>query len=881
VGLITLQGGVPRLEAAATRAGWLRAVTVGGLATAAAALACAVALVALPGATTRRQTAAGHGLASLPVAAQGPVSAALGRDEQAYRVTGLQAINPAQRLRARFSPGGVKVESGGAQVSMTLSAYGYASALRSLGAVTPRVSHNRVGYPHGLLRAWYANGPLGLEQGFDVEAPPSAGSGPLTVSLAVSGNLAARLQAGSLLLRGHGVELRYGGLLATDARGRLLRAWLQPAGGHVLIRVDDRGAAYPLRIDPFIQRAEMTASDGAAGDELGWSVAVSGDTIVVGAQVHKVGPNYGQGAVYVFTMPASGWASATQTAELTAGDGRGGSRLGFSVAVSGDTIVAGAPWHNGRLHAQGAVYVFARPRSGWANATQTAELTASDAAIEDELGWSVGISGDTIVSGPLGHEVGANVGQGAVYVFTKPAAGWANATQTAELTASGGAAGDGLGFSVAIAGDTVVAGARGTEVGSNARRGAAYVFTMPASGWANETRATELTASDGAAGDELGFAVAISGTTIAVGAPNRTVGSNMQQGAAYVFTMPASGWARSLTQSAELTASDGTAEGGLGSSVAVSGDTIVAGAPGRTIVWPGAAYVFTMPVSGWAGSLTQSAELTPSDSALPDHFGRSVAISGNTALAGAPGHNVSSNAGAGVAYVFVAPLPWVVIASPINGGTYTRGQAVAASYACSAPEGASITACAGPVANGAAIDTSTLGGHIFTVNTTDSEGVRASQTVGYAVVPRPAGAPVLAGLSETAKAWREGTAPARITTATDSRKKKLPVGTTFSFTLNESAHVRFVFAEPASGRKVGKACVAPTGRNKHKHRCTRIVIAGTLTFSGHAGNNKVRFEGRISKNKKLKPGSYTLLATATALGKRSATRALQFTITSA
>ena len=157
---------------------------------------------------------------------------------------------------------------------MALASYGYASALEPVGSVVPRASANRVSYAHGALTEWYANGPLGIEQGFDVAARPSTAAGPLTLSLALSGNLSARLQRGSLLLTGRGAALRYGGLLATDARGRVLRSWLQLVKGHVLIRVEDRGAAYPLRIDPFIQQAELTAPDGAWYEEFGTSVAV-------------------------------------------------------------------------------------------------------------------------------------------------------------------------------------------------------------------------------------------------------------------------------------------------------------------------------------------------------------------------------------------------------------------------------------------------------------------------------------------------------------------------------------------------------------------------------------------------------------------------------
>jgi virginiamycin B lyase len=137
-------------------------------------------------------------------------------------------------------------------------------------------------------------------------------------------------------------------------------------------------------------------------------------------------------------------------------------------------------------------------------------------------------------------------------------------------------------------------------------------------------------------------------------------------------------------------------------------------------------------------------------------------------------------------------------------------------------------------------------------------------------------APILSSLSETAKTWRAGNALAQI--SKKSKKKKLPLGTTFSFSLNEPASVTFTFTERTSGRKVKGKCVAQTKKNKKKPHCTRTVTAGTLTFSAHAGTNKVRFEGPITTHEKLKPGSYTLLVTATASGKHSTTETLHFTI---
>ncbi len=143
---------------------------------------------------------------------------------------------------------------------------------------------------------------------------------------------------------------------------------------------------------------------------------------------------------------------------------------------------------------------------------------------------------------------------------------------------------------------------------------------------------------------------------------------------------------------------------------------------------------------------------------------------------------------------------------------------------------------------------------------------------------QPPLAPTLSGLGQSAKTWREGTKLAKLSASGAKGRKKLPVGTTFSFKLDRAAQVTFAFAQAARGRRVGKRCVAQTHKNRHKRRCTRTVVPGTLSFAAHAGTNKVRFQGLISRRKKLRPGSYKLLVTATAAGKRSRTGTLSFTI---
>jgi hypothetical protein len=312
----------------------------------------------------------------------------------------------------------------------------------------------------------------------------------------------------------------------------------------------------------WTQAAKLTASDGAVGDGLGFSVAICGTTIAAGALFATVNGNFAQGAVYVFTRAGHTW---HQAAKLTASSGAAGDYLGFSVAVSGTTIAAGAPdaTVNGNP-APGAVYVFTKPASGWADETQAAKLTGPVGAPDDAVGSSVAISGTTIAAGAYYATVNGNDYQGAVYVFTRARDTW---TRTAKLTATSGAT---LGNSVAISGTTIAAGAPDATVSADYRQGAVYVFTKPAGGWADETQAAQLTAT-GATSDSLGWSVALSGATIAAGAPFATVNGNTYQGAAYAFTK------QPVTVSTRLSAAKITAGGHVHDTAVLSGATATAG----------------------------------------------------------------------------------------------------------------------------------------------------------------------------------------------------------------------------------------------------------------------------------------------------------------
>jgi hypothetical protein len=448
---------------------------------------------------------------------------------------------------------------------------------------------------------------------------------------------------------------------------------------------------HPLTVDPLIQAAKLIGSDGATNEELGFSVAISGDrsTIVAGTPGAKIGDNPSQGAAYVFTKSPGLGGVFTQSAKLRASDGATSHELGYSVAISADgsTIVTAARLANvGTNPTQGVVYAFVKPAGGWASntnapLTEAARLTAADGTAMDELGNSVAISGDgtTIVAGAPRAKIGRNITQGAAYVFVEPTGGWASSAspvRAIKLTASDGAPSDELGSAVAVSrdGSTILAAARLANIGNHLAQGAGYVYLAPAGGWASSARTPlvqqgELIASNGSSGDEFGSAVAMTadGGTIVATARFAKVGPHPEQGVGYVFTRPATGgWGSRpgtpLNQQVELV-SDGATYDEFGSSVAISGDgsSILVGAPNAAVgtnLAQGVGYLFREPTGGWSasstGPLIPTAELTAADGVAFDEFGNSVAVSadGTTIVCGAPLATVGANTDQGVGYVF-------------------------------------------------------------------------------------------------------------------------------------------------------------------------------------------------------------------------------------
>jgi hypothetical protein len=361
--------------------------------------------------------------------------------------------------------------------------------------------------------------------------------------------------------------------------------------------------------DP-VERIKLLAHDGAHDDAFGDSVAMSGDRAVIGAFTESGGfSTFFAGAAYVYYYNGT---TMVEEAKLIASDRDFGDTFGDSVAISGQTIVAGAPGNIDSGH-DGTAYVFQYDGTQWVEQTILVPPTSSKQA----FGFSVGVSGDRVIVGAdLDSENGSFAG--AAYVYQYDGAQW---ILQQKLLASDGASEDAFGYAVAISGDTVVVGAHSDDdLGEDA--GSVYVFQFDGAQWVEQAK---LHASDSAPFDTFGHAVAISDDTIVVGAMfNDDLGD--RSGSAYAYRFDGSQW----VEQAKLLPSDGAAFDYFGDSVSVSGGNAVIGAD-KNGFGVGAAYLFHFDGTQW----TEQGKMVSSDGISDDHFGYSVSVSGDAAVIGA------------------------------------------------------------------------------------------------------------------------------------------------------------------------------------------------------------------------------------------------------
>jgi len=286
-------------------------------------------------------------------------------------------------------------------------------------------------------------------------------------------------------------------------------------------RGENSGSAYVFIRSGTLwsQQVKLTASDGAAYDYFGYSLAILGDVVIVGAhQDDDRGNN--SGSAYVFSRSGTLW---SQQSKLTAADGAGGDDFGWSVSASKDTAVVGARREDGGGYNSGSAYLFWRSGTLW---SPQAKLTASDSAASDSFGHAVCVSGDTLAVGAH-YDDDRGDASGSAYVFSRSGTLW---SEQAKLTAADGAKDDYLGCAVAVAGDMVAVGAQGDD-DRGASAGSAYTFQRSGTVWSQQQK---LTAVDSAENDSHGGSVSMSGTTTVVGAHQHGLESK-KAGAAYVY----------------------------------------------------------------------------------------------------------------------------------------------------------------------------------------------------------------------------------------------------------------------------------------------------------------------------------------------------------
>lgn len=224
--------------------------------------------------------------------------------------------NPAHRFETTVTSRGLAIAAheGNWGMSARATSFGCVDNERALAEGKEQFVRNRVTLDRPEFKEWLFNGPLGLEQGFDVARSPNC-VGPKVIRLEVTGDLHPAL--GDLDAAGHGKSVRledsagqqvlsYADLYVKDANGKSLPAWFGVDRGSIAIHFDDAGATYPVVVDPlWAQQAKLIASDGAAEDWAGWSVDISGDTAIMGSFYDDIGANADQGSAYVFVRNGS------------------------------------------------------------------------------------------------------------------------------------------------------------------------------------------------------------------------------------------------------------------------------------------------------------------------------------------------------------------------------------------------------------------------------------------------------------------------------------------------------------------------------------------------------------------------------------------------
>ncbi len=384
------------------------------------------------------------------------------------------------------------------------------------------------------------------------------------------------------------------------------------------------------------QRQKITSIPRNVGAQFGNAVAISGNTMVVGARYDSTTANQA-GAAFVYVLSGGVW---TQQAKLLASDGALADKFGYSVSIGENTIVVGAFNADAPLSNGGAAYVFVRSGTTW---TQQQKITANDGTADDQFGSAVAVTGNEIAVGANHADLPGNSEAGAVYMYLRTGTVWA---QTQRLSPSLDVVlGDHFGDSLAFSGNRLAIGASGDDTPFTSA-GAVYVFVE--TGTATYGLQQKITIPDGSNGDGFGSSVALEGNTLVGGATeDTTVPGQVAIGAAYVYEFNGANW----QSQGKLVASDGAAFDRFGWSVGVSNNVVAVGARGDATVAggeAGSAYIFTRSGSTW----TQQQKLNPTDPLNGDRFGGSIALSFGNLVVGAAEKTLTAPSGQGAVYYF-------------------------------------------------------------------------------------------------------------------------------------------------------------------------------------------------------------------------------------
>lgn len=436
---------------------------------------------------------------------------------------------------------------------------------------------------------------------------------------------------------------------------------------HIVVTAADGVTRRSYRLDvrrsdltTLAQRAYAKASNTGVNDLFGYTIALSGDTLAVGAYLEDSFAGGidgdqtddsadGSGAVYVFTRRGESW---TQQAYIKGHAKSGGAQFGRALALSGDTLVVGAP-ADGRggagidpapgadpLPDSGSVHVFRRRNGSWESENH---LKASDAAAGDLFGSAVALSGDTLAVGAYLQDGDAR-DSGAVYLFQRHDGRW---TESARIKAPRAQTAGGFGYALALSAGTLAVGAHlegdGERSGDGTGGGSVHIYTRDAGRWTPQTR---LRADAPAVNDLFGASLALSGDTLAIGAhlEDGAIADAPAEnsGAVYVYERRHGAWSRQ----AYLKAEPGGAGHRFGRGLALNGDVLAVGASledsaGTGISPPpdaarlrdaGAVYLYTRDEKGWS----QRTHIKASNTGAGDMFGYAIALSGDTLAIGAP-----------------------------------------------------------------------------------------------------------------------------------------------------------------------------------------------------------------------------------------------------